>query len=54
LETEILLALKFKYLPETKANTLLQQSNELGRILSGLIAPLLERLGQSTIAIHRP
>ena len=51
LETQILIAQRFKYLPDPEANTLLKQSNELSRILSGLITSLLEQIGQNTTAI---
>jgi four helix bundle protein len=45
LETQLLIAQRRNYLSEAKARELLEQSDELNRILSGLINSLKERLG---------
>lgn len=43
LETQILIAQRRSYLPESQAGKLLKQADEIGRILSGLINSLKEK-----------
>jgi four helix bundle protein len=43
LETQLLIAQRQRYLPDSLTETLIKQADELGRILSGLINSLKQR-----------
>jgi four helix bundle protein len=43
LETQVRISLRLHYLPDTQADALLKQADELGRMLSGLISSLKDK-----------